>query len=63
IQSFGNNWKTLQYKTVRYLAGQHDWTRFEGETTVPPGTQKFGIAMLIDGDGSGWLDNVELLVQ
>ncbi len=63
IQAFDPKWKTLKYFNVVYKRGKFDWRKIKGSTKLPAGTVKIGIAMLIEGDGQAWLDDVKVTVK
>ena len=63
IQSFDANWKTLQYKTVKHFRKQDDWMKISKTVKLPAGTIRFGVGLLVEGDGKAWMDNVSLDVK
>lgn len=60
IQSFSKKSRPLQFQQVQYLHNTQDWSPFSQEVTLPPKTDKFGIVLLIEGQGEAWLDEVKL---
>ncbi|ABW30657.1 GDSL-type esterase/lipase family protein [Acaryochloris marina] len=60
IQSFSKKSRPLQFRQVQYLHNTQDWSSFSQEVTLPPKTHKFGIVLLIEGEGEAWLDEVKL---
>lgn len=60
IQSFSKQSRPLQFQQVKYLHNTQDWSSFSQEVILPPKTHKFGIVLLIEGQGKAWLDEVKL---
>lgn len=60
IQSFSQKSKPIQFQQVQYLKNTQDWTSFSQEVTLPKDTHRFGIVLLVEGQGQAWLDEVKL---
>lgn len=55
-----NGWTPFHSEQVKFSQGDQDWTEFSKQVELPPGTQRFGIVLYIEGDGKAWLDDVTL---
>lgn len=58
VQSYTADWKGVQFTALGNAAPGADWQRFSGKVTLPANTARFGIVLMIDGDGKVWLDDV-----
>lgn len=58
VQAFAEGNKQNQFIQVKYAQGETDWTAFAKEITLPPWTASFNIGLLVEGNGSAWLDEV-----
>ncbi|MEI7730131.1 MAG: GDSL-type esterase/lipase family protein [Verrucomicrobiota bacterium] len=58
IQSYTADWKGIEFKAVGNAMAGLDWQRVSGEITLPAKTARFGILLMIQGDGKVWLDDV-----
>ncbi len=63
VQAYRDNWSPISFQQVQYAQNTSDWTKFSREITLPEGTARFGIVLLLDGDGSAWLDEVGLSIR
>lgn len=45
---------------VKYLQGDSDWSEASKKITLPPKTKWFGVALLSEGTGKAWLDDVKI---
>jgi photosystem II stability/assembly factor-like uncharacterized protein len=60
IQSFdAQGQSTIQQ--VAFTMNQSDWQAFGKEVTIPEGTASFQLSLYVEGVGSAWLDDVELV--
>lgn len=60
IQSFSDDWKTLDFKVVGNAMTGFDWKRVSGEVTLPADARRAAFVLLADGTGSAWMDDVSL---
>jgi len=60
VQSFSGDWKQNRFEQVRYLEGNSDWVAFSKEIELPPWTARFHVLLLVEGEGSAWLDEVSV---
>ncbi len=60
VQSFSKETKPIKFQQVQYLQDTQNWTSFSQEVTLPKGTHRFGIVLLVEGQGHAWLDEVKL---
>lgn len=60
VQSFSKQLRPLQFQPVKYLFNNQDWISFSQEIALPPKTHRFGIVLLLEGQGEAWLDEVKL---
>ncbi len=58
VQAFAEGNKQNQFIQVKYAQGETDWIAFAKEITLPPWTASFNIGLLVEGNGSAWLDEV-----
>jgi lysophospholipase L1-like esterase/photosystem II stability/assembly factor-like uncharacterized protein len=60
VQPFHDNWTPITFFQVHYIQNDTDWTEFRKEVTLPLGTARFGVLLLIEGEGKAWLDSVKI---
>ena len=58
VQPYNAGWTPIAFVQLRYLQDDTGWVRFSKEVVLPDGTARFGLVLLIDGDGRAWLDEV-----
>jgi len=58
VQSFDKNWKQTGWTVVGQLNQSSDWTHVTQKITIPDGTMASLLGLLIEGNGSAWLDDV-----
>lgn len=58
VQAFAEGFKKNQFIQLKFVQGESDWTEFSKEVTLPEWTAFFSVGLLVDGDGSAWLDDV-----
>lgn len=63
VQSFDPKWKTLIYRPIGRTSGNTNWRRITGKVTIPNGSVRLVVGMLIEGTGKAWLDDVEIKVK
>ena len=63
IQAFDGKWKSLQYSSITHFRLQKDWKKISGTVKLPPGTVRFGVGLLVEGEGKAWMDSVQLDVK
>jgi len=61
VQSFGSDWQPISFQQAHFAMNENDWTAFTKELTLPDGCERFGVVLLIEGDGQAWLDDVQIL--
>lgn len=62
VQAFDDGWTRNQYVQLQYVQGDAGWTPFEREIVLPEWTARFNVHLLVKGEGSAWLDEVEIEV-
>lgn len=60
VQSFSRKSRPIKFQQVQYLHNNQDWTPFSQKVTLPRETHQFGVALLLEGQGQAWLDEVKL---
>jgi len=60
IQSFDNDWKKNNFDQVKYVQGTSDWTGFEKTVKIPEWSARFNVLLLVEGNGSAWMDDVKM---
>ena len=60
LQSFDAGFTRNDLQQVRYVQGDSDWSAFSKEVTLPDWVTQTTVQVLIDGQGSCWLDDVKL---
>jgi hypothetical protein len=58
VQSFDAGWTRNSFDQVKYIQDDTDWAAFEKECTLPDWAARFNILLLVEGEGSAWLDEV-----
>ena len=54
------NYKALDWQVVCPANNSTQWTRFSKTITLPAGIDQFQIDLKVNGQGSGWLDDVKV---
>lgn len=64
VQSFGDSvngaWQQKKFDQVVYVQGEMNWLAFNKDVTIPEGTLRFNVQLLVEGQGRAWLDEVRL---
>jgi len=60
LQSYSESGNCIDTQQVRFAMNESDWSHGEKEVTLPSNARRFGINLLIEGDGKAWLDDVTL---
>jgi hypothetical protein len=60
VQAFDAGFTRNEFKQLKWIKGDTDWTPFTGEVTLPPWAGQFNIQLMIKGQGHAWLDDVTL---
>jgi len=63
IQGFKENWETTANEQTGFVQGTTDWTQTGKAVELPEGTVRFRIGLYVEGVGSAWVDDVELVEQ
>lgn len=58
IQSFTADWKSLELKVLGNALPGVDWRKAEGEVTLPASAARAAAVLMIQGNGTAWLDDV-----
>ena len=58
VQSYTADWKGIGFTALGNASAGADWQRFSGEVTLPANTARFGIVLMLEGEGKVWLDDV-----
>jgi hypothetical protein len=51
-------WTRNSFDQVKYIQDDTDWAAFEKECTLPDWAARCNILLLVEGEGSAWLDEV-----
>ena len=60
FQPFAGDWSKNEFKAIGFAQGETDWRRFSERVTVPEWAARFGVGVLVEGEGKAWLDDVTL---
>lgn len=52
------SWKQVYQKDLLDMSRAKEWSTFTSETAIPTNAVNTRIALLVDGEGSGWIDDV-----
>jgi hypothetical protein len=59
VQTVVQFWQQSEWVTLRYIEGNTDWSDFSKVIKPPAWASRFSLLLLVDGNGRGWLDEVE----
>ncbi|HCE44477.1 MAG TPA: hypothetical protein DET40_13090 [Lentisphaeria bacterium] len=62
IGTFDASWKMIKWINVFAKAGDFDWTQFEQDVEIPADAVTVNLGLGIDGEGSEWFDDIEVIV-
>lgn len=60
VQSFNQKWKPIAFEQLRYIQGDSDWLAFSGKVTLPEGAARNNLVVLLDGQGTVWVDDLKI---
>lgn len=60
LQPYDGAWSPITFLQARFSQNDTEWTPFEKEFTLPQKTARFGIVLLLEGEGKAWLDEVSI---
>jgi len=60
VQPFDADGNLLAFLQIGHAQGNSPWASFSKSVTLPPKTARFGVGVLLDGDGKAWLDEVNM---
>lgn len=60
VQPFSGDWKQNEFKVFGYRENDAAWHKFSQTITLPEWAGRFGVAILVEGDGSANLDDVTI---
>jgi hypothetical protein len=60
IQSFDEGWSKNHFDQLKYIQGTSSWGYFEKLVEIPGWSARFNVLILVEGNGSAWLDDVKL---
>ncbi|BDI27956.1 hypothetical protein CCAX7_000070 [Capsulimonas corticalis] len=60
VQPMNAAWTPIAFFQTGYVQGDAGWTYFEKKVTLPKDTARFGLVLLLDGQGTAWLDDVSV---
>jgi photosystem II stability/assembly factor-like uncharacterized protein len=58
LQPFAADYKPISFMQAHYTADDSAWTRFDRSLELPADAARYGVVMLLEGDGKAWLDDV-----
>jgi hypothetical protein len=61
LQPHNANWSQSEWQTLVYVQGTTDWTAFHKTVTVPAWATNVRLQLLVEGEGSGWIDEASVL--
>lgn len=56
----GGGWKSFGFVQVKYQEGEAGWQNFSYPVTLPAGTRRIALMLMVQGDGAAWLDDLTL---
>ena len=59
-QPFSTDWKAIAFNQIGYVQNNADWQSFTKEITLPDGTARINVNLLVEGNGKAWLDDVKI---
>lgn len=60
VQAFDAEWGRNQFIQVDFVAGEQDWATFTKDIDLPEWTARFNVQLMLSGEGSAWLDDVQV---
>jgi hypothetical protein len=60
LQAFDDGWTRNQYVQLQYVQDDTGWTAFDREVVLPEWAARFNINLLVKGEGTAWLDEIEI---
>lgn len=63
LQPLRDNWAPIEFKQLKFVQNDSDWTPFSAQVTLPEGTTRAQIVLFIEGFGRAWLDDVKIVAQ
>ena len=60
VMAYDGNWTGLGFTAIGNALTGFDWVRKNGTATLPEGTARAGIVLIIEGEGTVWLDDVSI---
>lgn len=60
VQPMNAQWTPVSFLQARYAQNNTDWAPFAQEIILPDGATRFGVVVLLDGQGKAWLDDVSI---
>src|SRR5207244_2907980 len=58
VHAFADGFKNNQFIQLKFVQGDTDWAQFDKEVELPAWAAFFNVGLMVDGDGSAWLDEV-----
>ena len=60
VQPFRADYTPIAFTQLQYAQNDTDWTAFRKEVVLPAETARFGLGVLLEGEGKAWLNGVKL---
>lgn len=60
VMPFNSRFETLGFLQACYLTNDSDWKDFAATITLPSNTVRFAVVLLLQGDGTAWMDALEI---
>ena len=60
LQPLRENWSPIEFKQLKFIQNNSDWTPFSAKVTLPEGTARAQLVLFIEGTGKAWLDDVKI---
>jgi hypothetical protein len=60
VQAFDAAFKQVAFINLADAVGTADWKEFSGEVRLPAGAKTASLTVILNGEGSVWLDDVRV---
>jgi len=60
VQTIDAKWSKNDWKQIKYLNADEDWTSFEKEIELPEWAKKCRVMLHVEGTGQVWLDEISI---
>ncbi|MBC8138575.1 MAG: hypothetical protein H8F28_22065 [Fibrella sp.] len=60
VQPRKDSWEPIAFEQVGYVQNDSEWQSFQKTITLPEGSVHASVALLVEGEGEAWLDDVRI---